>query len=229
MTERPVEVITIDGPAGVGKSTISRKLAARLGYTYLDTGAMYRAAALYLANGGIDCSDEDAVAQALSGVTIELLPAAEESDDTDVLLNGERVGTLIRTPEMSMRASTVSAVPVVRRILTEMQREIGRRGQVVAEGRDTGTVVFPGARHKFFLDADSVVRARRRALQMRKRGETVDEQTLLEMTVKRDRQDSERAVAPLKKADDARVIDTSNRSIDQVLEAILAVLRSGDG
>lgn len=128
-----------------------------------------------------------------------------------------------------MRASTVSAVPVVRRILTEMQREIGRRGQVVAEGRDTGTVVFPGARHKFFLDADSVVRARRRALQMRKRGETVDEQTLLEMTVKRDRQDSERAVAPLKKADDARVIDTSNRSIDQVLEAILAVLRSGDG
>ncbi len=228
MPEPPVEVITIDGPAGVGKSTISRKLAARLGYTYLDTGAMYRAAALSLANRGIDCSDEHAVVRALSGVTIELLPAADENDDTDVLLNGERVGTLIRTPEMSMRASTVSAVPAVRRILTEMQRELGRRGKIVAEGRDTGTVVFPGARHKFFLDADSVVRARRRALQMRERGETVDEKTLLEMTVRRDRQDSERAVAPLKKADDAWVIDTSTRSIDQVLEAILAVVRSDE-
>ncbi|MCB2217144.1 (d)CMP kinase [Desulfofustis glycolicus] len=228
MPEPPVEVITIDGPAGVGKSTISRKLAARLGYTYLDTGAMYRAAALSLANRGIDCSDEHAVVGALSGVTIELLPAADENDDTDVLLNGERVGALIRTPEMSMRASTVSAVPAVRCILTEMQREIGRRGKIVAEGRDTGTVVFPGARHKFFLDADSVVRARRRALQMRERGETVDEKTLLEMTVRRDRQDSERAVAPLKKADDAWVIDTSTRSIDQVLEAILAVVRSDE-
>jgi cytidylate kinase len=228
MPEPPVEVITIDGPAGVGKSTISRKLAARLGYTYLDTGAMYRAAALHLANRGIDCSDEHAVERALNGVAIELLPAADENEDTDVLLNGEPVGALIRTQEMSMRASTVSAVPAVRRILTEMQREIGRRGKVVAEGRDTGTVVFPGARYKFFLDADSVVRAGRRALQLQARGETVDEKTLLEMTVKRDRQDSERAVAPLKKADDALVVDTSNRSIDQVLEAILAVVHSDE-
>jgi len=226
MSEPAVEVITIDGPAGVGKSTISRRLAARLGYTYLDTGAMYRAAALYLDGRGIDCSDRQAVVRALAGVTVELLPAADETEDVDVLLNGERVGALIRTPEMSMRASTVSAVPAVRRMLTEMQREIGRRGKIVAEGRDTGTVVFPGARHKFFLEASPAVRARRRALQMRERGETVDEKALLEMTIKRDRQDTERAVAPLKKADDARVIDTSGRSIDQVLEAILEIVRS---
>jgi len=226
MSEPAVEVITIDGPAGVGKSTISRRLAARLGYTYLDTGAMYRAAALYLDDKGIDCSDQQAVLQALTGVTVELLPAADETEDVEVLLNGERVGALIRTPEMSMRASTVSAVPAVRRLLTEMQREIGRRGKIVAEGRDTGTVVFPGARHKFFLEASPAVRARRRALQMRERGETVDEKALLEMTIKRDRQDTERAVAPLKKADDARVIDTSGRSIDQVLEAILEIVRS---
>lgn len=227
MSEAAIEVITIDGPAGVGKSTISRKLAARLGYTYLDTGAMYRAAALYLANKGVACSDERAVAAAMAGLVIELLPTVDENDDADVLLNGERVGTLIRTAEMSMLASTVSAIPAVRRTLTEMQREIGRRGNAVAEGRDTGTIVFPDARHKFFLDASPAVRARRRALQMQARGEAVDEKALLEMTVKRDRQDTERAVAPLKKADDALVIDTSNRSIDQVLEVILAAVRSG--
>ncbi len=228
MPEPAVEVITIDGPAGVGKSTISRRLAARLGYTYLDTGAMYRAAALYLDDKNIDCSDEPAVMQALAGVTVELLPGADETEDVEVLLNSERVGALIRTPEMSMRASTVSAVPAVRRLLTELQRELGRRGKIVAEGRDTGTVVFPGARHKFFLDASPAVRARRRALQMRERGEAVDEEALLEMTIKRDRQDMERAVAPLKKAADARVVDTSDRSVDQVLEVILAVVRSAE-
>ena len=228
MPEPAVEVITIDGPAGVGKSTISRRLAARLGYTYLDTRALYRAAALYLDDKGIDCSDGPAVMEALAGVTVELLPGADETEDVEVLLNGERVGALIRTPEMSMRASTVSAVPAVRRLLTELQRELGRRGKIVAEGRDTGTVVFPGARHKFFLDASPAVRARRRALQMRERGEAVDEEALLEMTIKRDRQDMERAVAPLTKAADARVVDTSDRSADQVLEVILAVVRSAE-
>jgi CMP/dCMP kinase len=221
MPEQVTEVITIDGPAGVGKSTISRKLAARLGYTYLDTGAMYRAVALYLVDRNIDFTDQDALERALSNITIELLPATDETADSDVLLNGEAVGNRIRTPEISMCASTVSALPSVRRKLTEMQQSLGRRGKVVAEGRDTGTVVFPTARHKFFLDASPLVRTRRRALQMRTRGEKVDEEALLQMTEKRDRQDRERAVAPLKKAADAHLIDTTNRSLDQVLQAIL--------
>ncbi|MBE0583038.1 MAG: (d)CMP kinase [Desulfofustis sp.] len=224
MPEPVSEVITIDGPAGVGKSTISRKLAARLGYTYLDTGAMYRAVALYLADRNIDFTDEDAVERALGDITIELLPAIDETADSDVLLNGVDVGSRIRTPEMSMRASSVSALPSVRRKLTEMQQGLGRRGRVVAEGRDTGTVVFPTARHKFYLDASAIVRTRRRALQMLTRGETVDEEALLQMTVTRDRQDKERAVAPLKKAVDAHLIDTTNRSIDQVLQAILTTI-----
>lgn len=224
MSEPYGTVITIDGPAGVGKSTISRKLAVRLGFTYLDTGAMYRAAALHLKNKMIDCTDEESVEKALVDFDIDMLPAANEEADIEVLLKGERVGSLIRTPEMSMRASTVSALSVVRKKMTEMQQMLGRSGAIVAEGRDTGTVVFPGARHKFYLDATPAVRAKRRALQLRARGETVDEAALLRMTMERDRQDMQRAIAPLKKAADAQVIDTTNRSIDQVLEDILAVV-----
>ncbi len=218
MSEQRGLVITIDGPSGVGKSTISRKVAAHYGFTYLDTGAMYRAVAYHLRKNKTDINDSSAVEEALGHITLELLPAPNENDDVGVLLNGENISSLIRTPEMSMLASTVSALPAVRRKLTALQRQLGERGSIVAEGRDTGTVVFPTARYKFYLDASPQARTGRRALQLRERGEAVDEQKLLEMTVARDKQDRERELAPLQKADDAMLIDTTDLSVDQVLQ-----------
>ena len=213
-------IITIDGPSGVGKSTISRRVAAHCGFTYLDTGAMYRAVAWYLAKQGIDIDDSGAVESVLDQINITLLPAATEDSDVGVKLNQEDISTQIRTPEISMIASTVSALPGVREKLTALQRQIGSQGRVVAEGRDMGTVVFPEASNKFYLDATPEARAGRRALQLRERGEEVDESKLLEMTIARDKQDSERALAPLKKADDAVLIDTTHLNVDQVFEAI---------
>lgn len=220
LSEQIDGIIAIDGPAGVGKSTISRKVAARYGFTYLDTGAMYRAVAWYLKESGTDIDDVGAVEAALEKVSLKLLPAPREGDDVGVLLNGENISELIRTPEISMIASTVSAIPAVRTKLTRLQRQLGEQGKVVAEGRDMGTVVFPQARHKFYLDASPKARAGRRARQLEARGEEVDEKKLLEMTLARDRQDSERAIAPLRKADDAVVIDTTDLQVDQVLEMI---------
>lgn len=224
MAETAGPIITIDGPAGVGKSTISRKVAARYGYTYLDTGAMYRAVAWYLVQYGIDIDNIADVESVLDDITITLLPAKNEGDDVGVLLNGENISAQIRTPEISMTASTVSALPAVREKLTAMQRQIGAQGCVVAEGRDTGTVVFPEASNKFYLDARPEARAGRRALQLRERGETVDEEKLLEMTIARDKQDSEREIAPLKKADDAVLVDTTDLTADQVFKAITELI-----
>lgn len=220
MAESSGPVITIDGPSGVGKSTISRRVAAHYGFTYLDTGAMYRAVAWYLLKQGIDIDDASAVESVLDQIDITLLPAEKEDDDVGVLVNGENISTQIRTPAISMVASTVSALPAVRTKLTALQRQIGSRGRVVAEGRDTGTVVFPEATNKFYLDATPKARTARRARQLRERGEEADEQKLLEMTIARDRQDSERAIAPLKKAEDAVLIDTTRLNIDQVFDAI---------
>lgn len=216
-----MNVITIDGPSGVGKSTISRKVAQTLGYTYLDTGAMYRAVGLYLIENKIDLADDQAVQAALEMVRIELQPSAGENDDTGVLLNGIDVSAAIRTPEMAMIASRVSALPLVRARLTALQQEIGAEGGVVAEGRDTGTVVFPSARYKFFLDARPEERARRRVLQLRARGEVVDEQQIFQMTVERDKNDRERAIAPLRQAEDALAIDTTSKDIDEVAALVL--------
>ena len=224
MAETAGPIITIDGPAGVGKSTISRKVAARYGYTYLDTGAMYRAVAWYLVQNGIDIDNSADVESVLDDITITLLPAKNEGDDVGVLLNGENISAQIRTPEISMIASTVSALPAVREKLTAMQRQIGAQGRVVAEGRDTGTVVFPEASNKFYLDARPEARAGRRALQLRERGETVDEEKLLEMTIARDKQDSEREIAPLKKADDAVLVDTTDLTAEQVFKAITELI-----
>jgi cytidylate kinase len=220
MAETAGPLITIDGPSGVGKSTISRKVAAHYGFTYLDTGAMYRAVAWYFRKHDVDIEDAAAVERALDQITIILLPAEDEDDDAGVLVNGENISDQIRTPDISMVASTISALPAVRTKLTALQRRIGIRGRVVAEGRDTGTVVFPGATNKFYLDATPEARTARRAQQLRERGKSVDEEQLLEMTIARDRQDSERQVAPLKKAVDAVLIDTTGLDIDQVFEAI---------
>ena len=220
------DVITIDGPSGVGKSTISRRVAQTLGYTYLDTGAMYRAVGLFLFENQVELADDQAVCAALANIRIELLPCTGEQDDTGVLLNGRDVSRAIRTPAMAMIASQVSALPSVRAKLTALQQEIGRTGKVVAEGRDTGTVVFPQAGHKFFLDARPEERARRRIRQLRARGETVDEQAILRMTVERDTNDRERAIAPLRQAEDALAIDTTCKNLDEVTAEVLRALRT---
>ncbi len=222
-------VITIDGPSGVGKSTISRKIAASLGFTYLDTGAMYRAVGLYFDRLHVDVSDEKAVSAALESIHIELFPSGTGEGDTGVLLNGEDVSCAIRSPEIAMTASRVSAIPAVREKLTRLQREIGVQGKVVAEGRDTGTVVFPKAMYKFFLDAKPEERARRRILQLQVNGEAVNEDKILAMTLERDKNDRERGIAPLRKAEEALAIDTTARDIEQVSQLILEVVRGKTG
>jgi len=209
-----VEIVTIDGPSGAGKSTISQTLAANLGYAYLDTGAMYRAVGLQMERSGLDGDDTAALGQLLAKIDLQL---KADGGETRVFLDGEDVSGLIRTPEMSMVASRVSAIPAVREKLTQLQREIGNRGQIVAEGRDMGTVVFPQAAWKFFLDATPAERARRRVLQLREKGQQVDEQETLRLIVERDRADSSRALAPLIPAKEALIVDSSKMTIDEVV------------
>lgn len=218
MADKP-PIVTIDGPSGAGKSTISRMVAARLHFTYLDTGAMYRAVGLAVERQGIELNDHAALQCCLDGIAIELLP--NDDDDVRVLLNGEDISAAIRTPAMGMIASAVSAQPLVREKLTELQRRIGNQGGIVAEGRDMGTVVFPAARHKFYLDASPEERARRRCDQLRQKGRQVDEQEILDQIVKRDYDDSKRALAPLKPAADAVIVDTSTMAPEAVVECML--------
>ncbi len=219
-----LEVVTIDGPSGVGKSTISRKLAARLGFTYLDTGAMYRGVALKCRQSGVDIGDERAVADLMDILDLRLLSARSENEDVRVLLDGQNVSATIRTSEISMLASAVSAQRPVREKLTRMQQKMGAAGRIVAEGRDTGTMVFPGAAWKFYLDAGLAERVRRRTRQLRHRGEAVDEKEIYNQIVKRDRDDMERSLAPLKAAPDAVRIDSTDLSPDNVLAMMLAVI-----
>jgi CMP/dCMP kinase len=216
-------IITIDGPSGAGKSTISRGLAARLGYTYLDTGAMYRAVGLQIERAGLDLErDGEALGRLLEAVVLRLV--ANNGGDVLVFLNGEEVSAAIRTPEMGLVASRVSAQPLVRRKLTELQRQIGSLGAIVAEGRDMGTVVFPRAAYKFYLDASPEVRARRRYEQLLALGQRVDYEEILAQIIKRDRDDSSRALAPLKPAVDAVIIDTSEMDIEAVIASMLKII-----
>ncbi len=224
MSER-LEAVTIDGPSGVGKSTISRRVAAALGFTYLDTGAMYRAVALKCQLAGIDTGDETAVQGVLDTLDMRLIPAISQGEDVQVVLDGVNVSDRIRTQEISMLASAVSALKPVREKLTRMQQEMGAQGKIVAEGRDTGTVVFPGAAWKIFLDASPGERTRRRVGQLRDRGVKVNEQETLAQIIKRDRDDSERTIAPLKAAPDAVYIDSSDLGADQVVQRVLEIVR----
>lgn len=209
------EIVTIDGPSGAGKSTISRLLAAALGYTYLDTGAMYRAVGYQVQRLGLNLDDQAGLIALLAAIELQLLPGGD--DDTRVLLNGEDISRAIRTPEMGMAASRVSALGLVREKLVHLQRELGRQGGVVAEGRDTGTVVFPTARHKFFLDASAAQRAARRQKQLQEKGQLIDYQELLAQIEQRDHDDSVRALSPLRPAADAIIVDSSTLTIAQVI------------
>lgn len=221
-----MEVVTIDGPSGGGKSTVSRGIAAKLGFTYLDTGAMYRAVAYGCREAGIDPENTQALTDFLQELTIELKPAPEADCDVLVYVNGEEVGQKLRTPEMGMLASKVSALPVVRNHLTELQQQMGAAGGIVAEGRDTGTVVFPRAKWKFYLDAAPEIRMRRRAAQLRQQGVEVDEGELLAQIIKRDKDDSEREIAPLKAADDALFVDSSDKNAREVIEHIFTQIQA---
>jgi cytidylate kinase len=221
-------IITIDGPAGVGKSTVTKKVASATGFAYLDTGAMYRAVGWYLQRHAVDLDNQEDIAKALKALRIDLVPAVNEQCDVGVFVNGEDVSDRIRTPEMAMLASRVSAFPVVRDVLTEIQRACGVKGRIVAEGRDTGTVVFPDAAYKFFLDAKPEERARRRVEQLHKNGVAANLQEILALTLERDKNDRERSIAPLKQAEDALLIDTTEVPLEVVVLRILGEIAKKD-
>ena len=221
-------IITIDGPSGAGKSTISKLLAKKLHYTYLDTGAMYRVVGLKVRRDGLDLEADGAqqqLAGLLAGLDLALAPA-EDGGETRAFLDGEDVSQAIRSPEMAMVASRVSAEPQVRSKLTEMQQKIGSNGAIVAEGRDMGTVVFPNAAHKFFLDATAEERARRRVRQLEENGQQVKYDEILAQITKRDRDDRNRSLAPLKAAADAVIVDSSTMTIEQVVDFMFAKIKS---
>lgn len=216
--KKKVIVITIDGPSGSGKSTVARLLAGRLGYKYIDTGAMYRGIGWLAREKEVPFREGEALDALLESTRLSF---EEKNGGTHLLVNGMDLTERIRTPEMGMVASKISAIGAVRRWLSTLQRRLGEEGNAVLEGRDMGTVVFPDARHKFFLTASLEQRAKRRVHQLREQGEEVD----LESTVKeisyRDRKDSTRALAPLRKAEDAIEIDTTSMTISEVLERLL--------
>lgn len=214
-------IVAIDGPSGVGKSTLSKLLALDLGYVNLDTGAMYRAVALAALRQGIDANNHDALRLLCND--IEITFARDEAGER-VLLNDEDVSSAIRTPEISLLTAAVAACPDVRQALVAMQRELGAEGGVVLEGRDIGTVVFPHADVKFFLNASAEVRGQRRFLELQAKGVNVDlARTIVEVQA-RDTADISRTNSPLVQAEDAVVIDTGDLDITQVLERMSNVI-----
>lgn len=215
-------IIAIDGPSGAGKSTIARLLAEHLGYIQIDTGAMYRAAAFMLYHAGIDLGDLAAVDAYCRKLDIQI---EMHSGRQTVRANGTDVTDLIRTPEMSLLTSRTSTLKPVRDALLKSQQQMGRRGGVVLEGRDIGTVVFPDAEIKFYLNASVEERARRRCEELSRKGESVTLNETIVAVTERDQQDTERDIAPLRQADDAIAIDSSRLSIDEVLEHMAVLCR----
>jgi cytidylate kinase len=211
--------VAIDGPAGAGKSTIAKRLADRLGFIYIDTGAMYRAVALWALRQGVETSDMHRMEQLALAAEIELAPGR-------IRLNREDVTEAIRTVEVANGASKVAVIPGVRRAMVAKQRAIGERASVVMEGRDIGTVVFPEADVKIYLDAQPEERVRRRFQEERAKGGSVVESTLAEQMKERDRRDTARADSPLAQAPDAVYLDTTPLSIEEVEEAILKIVRA---
>ena len=223
MNETKFISVAIDGPAGAGKSTIAKRVAAELGYLYVDTGAIYRTVGYHMSLMGIGPKDRDGIERCIDDVNIRI----EHQDDgiQHMILNGQDVTDLIRTPEISMMASGVSAQPCVRAYLLDMQRELARTHNVVMDGRDIGTVVLPHAQVKIYLTASAEVRADRRWKELTAKGENVRYEDVYLDVVKRDEQDMTRKIAPLKCADDAEVLDCSYLTIEQVVSEMIELVR----
>lgn len=211
-------VATIDGPSGSGKGTIAALLARELGWELLDSGALYRVTALAAMNQQVDFADADALALVAAGLDVQFLPA---EDGLVILLAGERVGNSLRTEEVGAMASQVAALPAVRAALLQRQRDFARRPGLVADGRDMGTVVFPDAAVKVFLTASAEERAKRRFEQLHQKGINASFDRLLADIQARDERDSQRAVAPLKPADDAIILDSTQMTIQEVFTAVM--------
>ncbi len=214
-------IVAIDGPAGAGKSTLARRVADKLGYLYINTGAMYRAVALWALRLNVSTSDMHRLEQLAEAAQIELA-----MQDDRVMLNGEDVSEAIREPHVSEAASQVSAVPGVRRALLALQRKMAETSSVVMEGRDIGSVVFPAAQVKIFLDADPQERARRRALELGQDGQSASVDVVAGELIQRDERDRTRKEAPLVQAPDAQLVDTTGLSLEEVEEIILRLVRA---
>ncbi|MCI8359830.1 MAG: (d)CMP kinase [Clostridiales bacterium] len=214
--------IAIDGPAGAGKSTLARKIAGEMGFIYVDTGALYRTVALYLLREGVDAAEAAKVEEALERIQVDI---RFEGGTQQVYLNGERVSDRIRTPEVSMTASVSSALPCVRRFLLDQQRQMARTHDVVMDGRDIGTVVLPEADVKIFLTASPEDRARRRYEEFIEKGREIAFQEVLRDMKQRDAQDESRAVAPLKPAEDALLVDTTGETLAQSAARMIGLIQ----
>lgn len=215
--------IAIDGPAGAGKSTIARRAAKEIGFIYVDTGALYRAVGLYMLNQGADTTDAETVCPLLGDVKISL---AFQHGEQRVILGGRDVSDEIRTAEVSMAASNVSAIPSVREFLFALQQDIAKENDVVMDGRDIGTVVLPDAQLKIFLTASPEDRARRRFEEMTAKGENADYNDVLNDLMLRDYNDSHREVAPLMPAGDAVIVDTTGNTLEQSVEQLISIIKS---
>ncbi len=215
-------IIAIDGPSGAGKSTVGKALAERLGYLYIDTGAMYRAIALKMKRRAIGPEDEKALSQLVTSIHLSFL---QDGRENRLFCNGEDITHAIRTPEISRFASEISKNPIVREALVRMQREMGQKGGVVLEGRDIGTVVFPEADVKFYLDAVPEERAKRRFKELVEKGLRVDFEETLREVIERDQNDMSRRHSPLKRAEDAVLIDSTSRSVDEVVGEMVRLVQ----
>lgn len=214
--------IAIDGPAGAGKSTIAKLIAKKKGYIYIDTGAMYRAMALYFIEAGIGAEEQDKISAAVQDANVTI---TYENGEQNVWLNGRNVNGLIRTEKVSMMTSLTSANKAVREKLVELQRALAQKENVVMDGRDIGTCVLPNANVKVYLTASSHVRALRRYLELEQKGESCDLAEIEKDIIQRDKQDMSREISPLKQAEDAVPIDSSDMTIEEVADAIIALCK----
>ena len=212
--------IAIDGPAGAGKSTIAKRLAKKLGFIYVDTGAMYRAMAYYFLQHNIDAKDENAIAAACPDVDVTI---TYENGEQQVLLNGENVNGVIRNEEVGNMASSTSVYPVVRKKLVELQRQLAKSADVIVDGRDIGTCVLPDAQVKIYLTASSATRAKRRYDELTEKGVSCDLAEIEKDIIDRDYRDMHRETSPLRQAEDAVLVDSSEMNIDEVVDAIYQV------
>ena len=219
--------IAIDGPSGAGKSTLARQAAAALGYIYVDTGAIYRTVALYCRRKGVSADDRESITALLPEIAVDIEYSLDGTQQ--MLLNGEDVSSEIRTPEVSMFTSAVSAIPEVRAFLLDKQRELARTKNVIMDGRDIGTVVLPEATVKIYLTAAAEARAQRRCKELREKGMDVSYEDVLHDVKQRDYNDSHRAVSPLKRADDARLLDTTCLNLEESLEVLVRLIQEGIG